>query len=78
MLARGYQRRGPIWGDRVLFERKTLIELVEAKKTVVTGRPAELEGDFEVFARIQLAGSNGSLVVKGSSEEGDDLKLPLF
>jgi hypothetical protein len=79
-LARGYQRRGSIWGDHVLFERKTLIDLVEANKNVVTGRPADLEGDFEVFAQIRLASSDGSLalVVDDHVGNGDDLALPQF
>lgn len=79
-LARGYQRRGYVWGDRVLFDRETLIELVKSKMQVFAGHPAQLEGDFKVIAPIHLQGANGgvSLVAEGFQGQGDRLGVPLF
>jgi hypothetical protein len=79
-IARGYERRGFVWGDLVLFDRQTLIERLNAKKRVVTGYPGELPGDFEVTATVHLMreGVTESLVANGHQSGRDDLGLPLF
>jgi hypothetical protein len=78
--AKGYERRGYVWGDVVLLDRQTLIDHLRSEKLIVTGRPAELEGDFEVIAPIRLEGAEKSiaLVAEGLQAKGDDLGLPLF
>jgi hypothetical protein len=78
--AKGYERRGFVWGDVVLLDRQALIDRLRSEKLVVTGRPADLEGDFEVIAPIRLQGADGSvtLVAEGLRARGDDLGLPLF
>ena len=78
--ARGYTRRGFIWSDRMLFDRNQLIDLVKANKRVVAGGPAEIEGDFEVFARIRFEedGQQGTLMCESGKQDVEDLGLPLF
>ena len=79
-LVQGYERRGFVWGDLVLFDRQALIERLNAKKRVVTGNPAELPGDFEVTAEVHLSQESGieSIVADGHQTMRDDLGLPLF
>jgi hypothetical protein len=79
-LAQGYERRGFVWGDLVLFDRADVIDRIRAGKRVVAGRRAEMPGDFEVLNPIQLQRLNGTtaLVAEGSATGGDDLGLPLF
>ena len=79
-IARGYERRGFVWGDLVLFNRQALIERLNAKKRVVTGYPGELPGDFEVTAEVYLTQEGGteSIVTDGHQTGRDDLGLPLF
>lgn len=79
-LAQGYERRGFVWGDLVLFDRADVIDQIQAGKRVVAGRRAEIPGDFEVLNPIQLQSLNGStaLVAEGRATGRDDLGLPLF
>jgi hypothetical protein len=79
-LAQGYERRGFVWGDLVLFNREAVIDRIQAGKRVVAGKRAEMPGDFEVLYPIRLQSSNGSaaLVAEGRATEEDDLSLPLF
>jgi hypothetical protein len=78
--AQGYERRGFVWGDLVLFDRQALIERLKAKKRVATGHQAELPGDFEVTAMVHLTKDEGKeiIVADGHQTERDDLGLPLF
>jgi hypothetical protein len=80
-LTRGYERVGYIWSDIKLFDRKQLVELLETKKRVVCGHPAGIQGDFEVYGRLQFQGDgeHGVLTCDGPSGlEKEDLGLPLF
>jgi len=80
-LARGHSRRGAVWGDLELFDRQRLVQRLQAGQRLVTGRPKELVGDFEILGRVQLQASNGgegALTVVGASADHDDLGLPLF
>jgi hypothetical protein len=79
-VARGYERRGFVWGDMVLFDRQALIERLKDKKRVATGKQAELPGDFEVSATVHLTQEAGteSIVADGHQAGRDDLGLPLF
>ena len=81
LSARGYKRIGYVWSDILLYDRKELIELVKSKKRLVCGHPAEIEGDFDVFGRVQFEGDevNGSFTCDSSSEnKRENLGLPLF
>ncbi|MFN2149219.1 MAG: hypothetical protein ACK2T2_12585 [Anaerolineales bacterium] len=78
-FAQGYVRTGPIWSDLKLIRRDELIEKVSQGKKVAAGKPVDLPGDFELLARVELVGQNGSqaLRAENSSGPGDDLGLPL-
>jgi hypothetical protein len=79
-LARGFERRGDVWGDVVLLTREVLVEKLRAVRHVVTGQPRELPGDFAILAPVRLETSPTSerIVAEGLSSEGEDLGLPLF
>ncbi len=79
-IAQGYERRGFVWGDLVLLDRRTLVERLNANKRVVTGHPGELPGDFVVAAEVHLAQEGGTetIVADGHQTGRDDLGLPLF
>jgi hypothetical protein len=76
MLARGYRRLGPIWTDLLLFDRKSLSDLLQSGMRIAAGRRKGTPGDFVVLARIVEA--NGRLATEGSTRGGDDLGVPLF
>jgi len=79
-VARGYQRRGYVWGDLELIDRQMLIDQLKAKKQVAIGRVAGLPGDFEVDGKVNLVNIEGTESVVNEEDEprGDDLGLPLF
>jgi len=79
-VARGYQRRGFVWGDIELFDRPMLVEHLKTKTKVVTGRVADLPGDFEVAAAVRLVDVEGVefVVTDGNQKGRDDLGVPLF
>ena len=79
-MVRGNERRGFVWSDQVLLDRKVLVDRMKAKKRVVAGRQADLEGDFEVYAPIHLktTDQHDVLVAEGLNGDGDNLGLPLF
>jgi hypothetical protein len=63
-LARGYERRGPTFTDRVLLDRKTLLERLQGGKRLVTGQRKEyLASTFDVGKPIKLVGADGKQVV---------------
>ncbi len=75
--ARGFERRGDVWSDTLLFDRETLVQRVRDGRRVVVGRERDLPGDFEIGQRLRLEGS-GWLVVDGGSATRDDLAVPVF
>jgi hypothetical protein len=79
-VARGYRRRGFVWGDLELFDRQMLVEHLKAKTQVVTGRVADLPGDFEVTATVRMKDVEGVefVVADGDQKGRDDLGVPLF
>ncbi|MGB2895907.1 MAG: hypothetical protein WBB65_07070 [Anaerolineales bacterium] len=78
--AKGYVRRGPIWGDLTLLPRKELVERLKYGERIVVGEHAEVPGSFRTLAKVRLAeGSGGEkLVVNGKDGKGDELGLPLY
>jgi len=75
--ARGFERRGDVWSDTLLYDRETLVERLRAGERVVVGHEGELPGDFEIGHRVRLEGSEW-LVVDGGAAVRDDLAVPLF
>ncbi len=78
--AQAYVRRGAIWGDIVLLDRRTLMGYVKARRRVLTGRPKDVPGDFEVGMRLRMSPTNGTeaLIAEGRPSGKDDLGVPLF
>lgn len=57
---RAYEKRGPTFSDRVLLDRKTLIERLKAGKKFYAGqRVAYLSSTFELGQPIRLVSQNG-------------------
>jgi hypothetical protein len=79
-IAQGYERRGPVWGDVRLFTREALAEKIKQGERVVTGRLADIPGDFEVIAPVRLQRKNGNfaLVTDEKTSNIDQLDIPLF
>ncbi len=59
-FVRAYERRGFTFSDRVLLDRKTLLERLKARKRFVTGRRKEfLASTFEGGRDVMLAAREG-------------------
>ncbi len=80
LLARGFSRRGFVWGDRKLFGREAILTGLEAGDKIVTGELSYLPGDFDVFGTVRAEKMDGSsrLLAEGEEGIGDLLGLPLF
>jgi hypothetical protein len=79
-VGQGYVRRGLIWGDLTLLSRNDLVQRLEGKQRIVTGIPAEIPGEFEIFDSVQLHRMNGgeSIYVGEIPQDGDELGVPMF
>jgi hypothetical protein len=79
-MVQGYERFGQVWTDLKLYDRQVLADRLVGGARVVTGKPSDLAGQFEVFKSVQLQGKNGggAIVANGAGAGGDDLGLPLF
>ncbi len=79
---RVYERRGPIFTDRLLLTRQALIDELKSGKVYVAGRRKPLlASTFDVMGRVRLHKSDGREYVAGESETaaGDRLPgVPLF
>jgi len=75
--ARGFERRGDVWSDTMLYRREALLQRLQAGQRVVVGAERELPGDFDIGNPVRLEGS-GWLVVNGGTGGRDDLAVPLF
>lgn len=81
VTVRAYERRGATFSDRVLIERKDLLELIKSGKKFLTGTRKEyLAGTFEEGKPIQLVNRDGKEYI--ATREGvdhDELEqLPVF
>ena len=79
--ARGYKRKGFVWSDVLLFDRQLLVDMLKSKKKVACGRPTAIDGDFEVYGKIQYRGNGGDSILTcdgGAGKEKENLGLPLF
>ncbi len=80
-LVRAYERRGATFSDRVLLDRKTLLERLQAGKRFMTGQRKELlASTFEVGKPVNLSGQDGKqIVTTGVQAEHDELEgVPVF
>src|SRR5512140_3198189 len=72
-MVRVYERRGPTFTDRILLDRKTMIEQMKQGKHFVTGQRKEyLGGTFDVGKAVKLAGQDGNQVVTTAAESDHD------
>jgi len=70
---RAYEKRGPIFSDRVLIERQALIEKLKAGKNYAAGkRKPYLGGTFEAGPALRLVEQDGKTVLAGLEE------VPIF
>jgi hypothetical protein len=75
--ARGFERRGDVWSDTLLYDRETLVGRLRAGQRIVVGREASLPGDYEVGQSVDLM--DGEWIVVGGGDGGrDDLGVPLY
>ncbi len=73
-LVRAYERRGPTFSDRVLLDRKTLVERLQQGKRFVTGQRKEyLASTFEIGKSVALDGQDGKQVVTTRPQNEQDL-----
>ncbi|HTP01780.1 MAG TPA: hypothetical protein VMJ64_10435 [Anaerolineales bacterium] len=72
-LVRGYERRGATFSDRVLLDRKTLLERIKDGKRLVTGQRKEyLASTFDVGKPVKLVGADGKQVLTTLAEADHD------
>lgn len=63
-VVRCYERRGPTFSDRVIINRKTLVERLKSGKKFVLGMPKPLlASTFQVGLPVKLAKSEGHEVL---------------
>jgi hypothetical protein len=70
IVARAYERRGAVWSDWTLLERKILVEKLQQGKRFVTGvRKTYLGNVFETGHEVYY--SAGHIVTNGLSSKRD-------
>lgn len=80
-MVRAYERRGDTFSDRVLLDRKTLIERLKTKKRFVIGQRMKfLASTFDNAREVQLISQDGShFVSTHPTASRDELEgAPLF
>jgi hypothetical protein len=69
-VARAYERRGAVWSDHVLLERKELVEQLKRGKRFVTGvRKNYLGSVFETGTAVHF--TNDHIVTDGQTAARD-------
>ncbi len=71
---RGYERRGAVFSDRILIQRKDLIERIKSGKVVLVGRRVPLKAStFEVFHPIKVVTKGGrEVLITGENQKDHD------
>ncbi|MEW5940244.1 MAG: hypothetical protein AB1750_11315 [Chloroflexota bacterium] len=79
-FVRAYERRGVTFSDRVLLDRKTLLERLKAKKRFATGRRKELwAGTFDPGRDLLLVERDGKEYVSTRADASrDELDAPVI
>ena len=81
VMVRAYERRGSSYSDRVLIERKDLLERLKSGKKYVTGSRKELlASTFESGKPLQVVSRNGKeFIATRDGVERDELEqVPVF
>ncbi|MDO9300078.1 MAG: hypothetical protein Q7T89_01790 [Anaerolineales bacterium] len=72
-FVRAYERRGASFSDRVLLDRKTLLERLRARKRFVTGeRRRFLASTFDSGRDVNLVTSDGREFVSTRTDATED------
>jgi uncharacterized protein YjhX (UPF0386 family) len=72
-VVRAYERRGATFSDRVLIDRKTLMENLKKGKRFVTGQRKEfLASTFDVGKPVRLTGADDKQVVTTLTQADHD------
>jgi hypothetical protein len=69
---RVYERRGAIFSDRIVIDRNTFVERLQAGRIYFAGRRVpQMAGTFETTAPVRLLGGEGDeILVSGEPEAG--------
>lgn len=81
VTARVYERRGAAFSDRILIERKELLERIKSGKKFLTGKRKELwAGTFEEGKPVQVVNRDGKDFISTRNEsDRDELEqVPVF
>lgn len=81
VVVRAFERRGAAFSDRVLMDRKELLErLKEGRRFIVGKRKELLAGTFEEGKSVQVVSRDGKdFITTSSSAEHDELEqAPVF
>ena len=81
VMVRAYERRGSSYSDRVLIERKDLLERIKSGKRFVTGSRKELlASTFDSGRPIQVVSREGKefISTKESSDHDELEQVPVF
>ena len=80
-IVRAYERRGATFSDRVLLNRKTLIERIKQSKRFVTGQRKQfMASTFEIGKLVNLLDrDNVQIISTRDQSEQDELEgVPVF
>jgi hypothetical protein len=81
VTVRAYERRGASFSDRVLIERKDLLERIKSGKKFLTGTRKEFwAGTFEEGKPVQVVNRDGKDLISTRNEaEHDELEqVPVY
>ena len=81
VIVRAYERRGASFSDRVLIDRKDLLERIKSGKKFVVGvRKKFLASTFEEAKTVQVVARDGKeLIATRAEAEHDELEAaPVF
>jgi len=81
VTVRAYERRGASFSDRVLIERKDLLERIKSGKKFLTGTRKEFwAGTFEEGKPVQVINRDGKDLISTRNEaEHDELEqVPVY
>ncbi len=81
VIVRAYERRGATFSDRVLLERKTLLERLKKGQQYITGSREELlASTFKIGKSVLIVNQNGhELLATNEKAVRDELEeAPIF